>query len=136
VTLPEVIMGTLVEKFGEISLYNQHADFEYGSVSNSSSTSPGSSHVSRLLSHRVRSPHSTSTSYTAFATLVGPTRKLSPHAGLARRSTPTTLRTPTLPPATIRTLHTSSTSGRTLSSPNPRSRQPRNHCQARPPAWF
>jgi hypothetical protein len=40
VTLPEVITGDLAEKFGEISLYNQHADFESGSASNSNSTSP------------------------------------------------------------------------------------------------
>jgi hypothetical protein len=40
VMLPEVVMGTLTEKFGEISLYNQHADFEYGSAFNSNSTSP------------------------------------------------------------------------------------------------
>jgi hypothetical protein len=35
VTLPEVITGELTGKFGEISLYNQHADFEFGSASNS-----------------------------------------------------------------------------------------------------
>jgi hypothetical protein len=40
VTLPEVITGELAGKFGEISLYNQHADFEFGSSSNSNSTSP------------------------------------------------------------------------------------------------
>jgi hypothetical protein len=40
VTLPEVITGDLAGKFGEISLYNQHADFEFGSASNSNSTSP------------------------------------------------------------------------------------------------
>jgi hypothetical protein len=40
VTLPEVVMGNLAGKFGKISLYNQHADFELGSNSNSSSTSP------------------------------------------------------------------------------------------------
>jgi hypothetical protein len=40
VTLPEVIMGNLAGKFGEISLYSQHADFESGSASNSNSTSP------------------------------------------------------------------------------------------------
>jgi hypothetical protein len=38
VTLPEVITGELARKFGEISLYNQHADFEFGSASNSNST--------------------------------------------------------------------------------------------------
>jgi hypothetical protein len=39
-TLPEVVTGELTGKFGEISLYNQHADFELGSASNSNSTSP------------------------------------------------------------------------------------------------
>jgi hypothetical protein len=39
VTLPEVVAGDLAGKFGEISLYNQHADFELGSDSNSNSTS-------------------------------------------------------------------------------------------------
>jgi hypothetical protein len=39
-TLPEVVTGDLAGKFGEISLYNQHADFELGSASNSNSTSP------------------------------------------------------------------------------------------------
>jgi hypothetical protein len=40
VMLPEVITGELAGKFCEISLYNQHADFEIGSASNSNSTSP------------------------------------------------------------------------------------------------
>jgi hypothetical protein len=40
VTLPEVVTINLAGKFGEISLYNQHADFELGSDSNSNSTSP------------------------------------------------------------------------------------------------
>jgi hypothetical protein len=40
VTLPEVITGTLTRKFGEISLYNLHADFVYGSAFNSNSMSP------------------------------------------------------------------------------------------------
>jgi hypothetical protein len=31
VTLPEVVTGDLARKFGKISLYNQHADFELGS---------------------------------------------------------------------------------------------------------
>jgi hypothetical protein len=39
VTLPEVVTGELTEKFGEISLYHQHADFELGSDSNSNSMS-------------------------------------------------------------------------------------------------
>jgi hypothetical protein len=40
VTLPEVITSTLTGKFCEISLYNQHADFELGSASDSNLTSP------------------------------------------------------------------------------------------------
>jgi hypothetical protein len=40
VTLPKVITGDLAGKFGEISLYNQHTDFEFGSASKSNSTSP------------------------------------------------------------------------------------------------
>jgi hypothetical protein len=40
VTLPEVVTGELTGKFSKISLYNQHADFELGSDSNSNSTSP------------------------------------------------------------------------------------------------
>jgi hypothetical protein len=40
VTLPEVVTGELAGKFGEISLFNQHADFEFGSASNSNSMSP------------------------------------------------------------------------------------------------
>jgi hypothetical protein len=40
VTLPEAITSQLIEKFDEFSLYNQVADFEIGSTSNSNSTSP------------------------------------------------------------------------------------------------
>jgi hypothetical protein len=40
VTLPEVVTSELASKFGEISLFDQHADFELGSASNSNSTSP------------------------------------------------------------------------------------------------
>jgi hypothetical protein len=39
-TLPEVITGELAGKFGVISLFDQHADFELRSASNSNSTSP------------------------------------------------------------------------------------------------
>jgi hypothetical protein len=39
VTLPEAVTGELAGKFGEISLFNQHADFEVGSDSNLNSTS-------------------------------------------------------------------------------------------------
>jgi hypothetical protein len=94
----------------------------------------GSPHVSRHLSHRVPAPHSTSTSHMASAMLAGPMRKLSPHAGLARRSSPTTLRTPTPPPATARTPPTSSTSGWILTYPSPRNPRLNNRCQDQPHA--
>jgi hypothetical protein len=37
VTLPEVATGEVAGKFGEISLFNHHADFELESASNSNS---------------------------------------------------------------------------------------------------
>jgi hypothetical protein len=40
VTLQEVVTGELAGKFGEISLFNHHADFELESAPNSNSTSP------------------------------------------------------------------------------------------------
>jgi hypothetical protein len=40
VTLPEVVTSELAGKFGEISLFDHHADFELESASNSNSTSP------------------------------------------------------------------------------------------------
>jgi hypothetical protein len=39
-TLPEVVTGELAGKFGEISLFDHHADFELESASNSNSMSP------------------------------------------------------------------------------------------------
>jgi hypothetical protein len=39
VTLPKVVTGELAGKLGEILLFDQHADFELGSASNSNSTS-------------------------------------------------------------------------------------------------
>jgi hypothetical protein len=40
VTLPEVVIGELADKFGEISLFNHQADVELESASNSNLTSP------------------------------------------------------------------------------------------------
>jgi hypothetical protein len=120
VTLPEVITGDLAGKFSEISLYNQHADFESGSASNSNSTSPWAISCEPATEPSCADIHSMSTSHTVSATLAGPMRRLSLRAGPARRSSPTTLRTPTPPPATTRTPPTSSTSDRTLTSPSPR----------------
>jgi hypothetical protein len=136
VTLPEVITGDLTGKFGEISLYNQHADFKSGSASTRTRRPLGLPLASRLLRHRVLTPHSTSTSHLVSAMLAGLMRKLSLRAGPARRSSPTTPRTPTPAPATTRTPPTSSTSGRILTSPSLRTPRLSNRCQDQPPAWL
>jgi hypothetical protein len=116
VTLPEVITGNLAGKFGEISLYNQHTDFESGSASNLNLTSLWVTACESATEPSCADAHSTSTSHMASAMLAGPMQKLSLHAGPARRSSPTTLQTPTPPPATTRTPPTSSTLGRILMS--------------------
>jgi hypothetical protein len=146
VTLPEVVTGELAGKFGEISLFNHHADFELESASNSNSTSHGLSHASRLLSHRMWSPHPASAPHVAPATPAGPTRGLLLRAGPARSPYPSTTQTPTPLPATLRTPtpspgstripHTSSTSGRTQRIPNPRTTQLSIPYQARPLGWL
>jgi hypothetical protein len=139
VTLPEVVTGNLAGKFGEISLYNQHTDFELGSDSNSNSMSPWAIACERANQpSRVASPL-VSTSHVALATSAGPTRRLPPRAEPARRSYPSTTRTPTPPPATTRTPTlslastrippTSSTSGRTSMSTSPRKTPQSNPCQ-------
>jgi hypothetical protein len=58
VTLPEVVTCELAGKFGEISLFNHHADFELESVPNSNSTSPWSiaCELAPQPSHAVPSP--------------------------------------------------------------------------------
>jgi hypothetical protein len=132
VTLPEVITGDLAGKFGKISLYNQHTDLDPPPTR--TRRPRGSSHASRLPSHRVLTSHSMRTFHMASAMLAGPMRKLSLHAGLARRSSPTTLRTPTPPPATTRTPPMSSTSGWILTSP--RTPRPSNLCQDQLPVWL
>jgi hypothetical protein len=78
VTLPEVVTGELTGKFGEISLFNQHADFELGFASNSNSTSPWaivcepatqSSHVDSPPCERfTRGPRNVSRAHTKAAT--------------------------------------------------------------------
>jgi hypothetical protein len=74
VTLPEVVTGELAGKFGEISLFDQHADFELRSASNSNSTSPWAivcepatqpSHVDSPPRERfTRGPHNISRAHT------------------------------------------------------------------------
>jgi hypothetical protein len=63
VTLSEVVTSELAGKFGEISLFDQHADFELGSASNSNSTSPWAiaCEPAALPSHVVSPPRKRST---------------------------------------------------------------------------
>jgi hypothetical protein len=63
VTLPEVVTGELAGKFGEISLFDHHADFELESASNSNSTSPWAigCEPATQPSHVVPPPHERST---------------------------------------------------------------------------
>jgi hypothetical protein len=110
VTLPEVVVGPLVEKFGKFSLCNQVANFEIGSNSNSNLTSPWIVACEPAPEPSRETTPLHEPSHTVSATPSGPMRKLSKHARLARRSPPSTPRTPTIHPATTRTLHMSSTS--------------------------
>jgi hypothetical protein len=61
VTLPEVVTGELAGKFGEISVFDQHTDFELGSASNLNSTSAWATvcELAPQLSHvnPTRAPH-------------------------------------------------------------------------------
>jgi hypothetical protein len=102
VTLPEVVTSDLARKFGEISLYNQHADFKLGSDSNSNSTSPWAIASEPAIEPSCADSQLHEHFHTAFALLARPTRRLSPHAGLGKRSPLSTTRTPTPSPATIR----------------------------------
>jgi hypothetical protein len=63
VTLPEVVTGELAGKFGEISLFDHHADFELGSASNSNLASPWAiaCELATQPSHVVSPPHERST---------------------------------------------------------------------------
>jgi hypothetical protein len=128
--LPEVVTGDLARKFSENSLYNQHADFELGSDSNSNSTSPWAIACDPAIEPScVDSPLHEHFPYGLYIAS-------KPHAGLGRRSPPSTTRTPTPPPATTRTPPTSLTSGRTLTSPSPRPTRWINRCQDLHPAWY
>jgi hypothetical protein len=135
-TLPEVVTGDLAGKFGEISLYSQHADFELGSDSNSNSTSPWAIACEPAIEPSCADSPLHEHSHTAYTSLAKPTRRLSPHAGLGRRSPPSTTQTPTPSPATTRIPPMSSTSGRTRMSPGPRPTRWSNRCQDLHPAWL
>jgi hypothetical protein len=140
VTLPEVVTGELAGKFGEISLFNHHADFELESASNSNSTSPWAiaCEPAAQPSHAVPPLHERST---CGPRILSRARTGAPSSRRAGKepvpdynsdfdTAPATLRTPTLCPSSTRTPHTSSTSGQTLRIPSPRTTPLSIPCQA------
>jgi hypothetical protein len=145
VTLPEIVTGELAGKFGEISLFNHHADFKLESASNPNSTSPWaiacepaaqpSQAVPSPRESSARGPRILSRARQGLHLHAGPAR--SPYPSTTRTPTPlsATLRTPTLSPSSTRIPHTSSTSGRTLRIPSPRKTPPSTPCQGRPLGW-
>jgi hypothetical protein len=146
VTLPEVVTGNLAGKFGEISLYNQHADFELGSDSNSNSSSSWAiarepaAQPSRAASppreRFARGPRNVSRAHSKAPPRAGPARSSYPSTTRTLTPPPTTTRTRTLSPASTRIPLTSSTSGRTPMSPSPRTTPQSNPCQDRLLAWL
>jgi hypothetical protein len=119
VTLPEAAMDQLVEKFNEISLYNNITDLEFGSTSNSNLTITWVEHVSWHLSHRVVQSSPASNSRTVSAAPARPTRKRSPPVEPTRRSPPSTPQAPVPSSTTTRTPPTSSTLDWIRSCPSP-----------------
>jgi hypothetical protein len=144
VTLPEVVMGELAGKFGEISLFNQHADFELGSASNSNSKSPWAivcepatqpSHVDSPPRERfTHGPRNVSGAHTKAPTAHRAGKEIVPDydpdsdtaPGYNSDSNPASTRIPLM----------SSTSGRTLMSSSPRTTPHSNPCQAQLLAWL
>jgi hypothetical protein len=115
-TLPEVITGTLAGKFGEISLYNQHADFELGSAFDSNSTFPWAIACESATEPSCEDvplhehfPYGLCNASKAHA------KALAAHRA-SKEIDPDYSSDSNPPPATTRTPLTSSTSGRTLSS--------------------
>jgi hypothetical protein len=146
VTLPEVVTGELTGKFGEISLFNQHADFEHGSASNSSSTSPWAivcepatqpSHVDSPPRERfTRGPRNVSRAHTKAPTTCRAGKEPVPEydsdsdtaPGHASDSNP------------LFGFYSDSAYefdfGRTLRSPSPRTTLQSNPCKDRLPSWL
>jgi hypothetical protein len=136
VMLPEVVTGELARKFSEILLFNQHADFEVGSASNSNSTSPWAIACEPAIETSCAdSPFHEHFSYGLCNTSKAHAKALTAcRAGKEIVSDYTSDSKPS--PATTRTPPTSSISDRTQTSLCPRSPRLSNLCQDQPPAWL
>jgi hypothetical protein len=130
VTLPEVVTSELAGKFGEISLFNHHADFELEFASKSNSTSPWAiacepaaqpSHVvPPPHEHSARGPRVPSRACTEASSSRRDCKEPVPEYNSDSDTTPATLRTPTPSPSSTRIPHTSLTSGQIQRSPSPK----------------
>jgi hypothetical protein len=130
VTLPEVVTSNLAGKFGKISLYNQHADFELGFDSNSNSMSPWaiacesatqpSRAASPLRERFTRGPHNVSRAHAKAPTSRRAGKEIVPEYNSDSDTAPGYNSDSILSPTSTRIPPTSSTSGRTLMSPTPR----------------
>jgi hypothetical protein len=146
VMLPEVVTGELAGKFGEILLFDQRADFELGSASNSNSTSlwaivckPATqpSHVVSPPHERfTRGPRNVSRARTEAPSTRWAGKEPVPEYNSDSNTAPATPRTPTPSSASTRTLRTSSTSGRTPRILSPRTTPLSNPYQGRLPGWL
>jgi hypothetical protein len=146
VTLPEVVAGELAGKFGEVSLFNHHADFELKSASNSNSTSPWAiaCETAAQPSHVVPPPREPSARGPRILSRARTDAPSSRRAGKEPISeynsdsdtAPPTLRTPTPSLSSTRIPHTSSTSGRTQRSLSPKTTPLSIPCQGRPLGWL
>jgi hypothetical protein len=146
VALPEVVTGELADKFGEILLFDQHADFELGFTSNSNSTSLWAiaCEPTAQPSHVVSKPRERSTHgpriLSRARTEAPSSRRVGkepvPEYNSDSDTAPATLRTPTPSPASTRTPCTSSNSGRTLRIPSLRTSLLSNPYQGRLLGWL
>jgi hypothetical protein len=146
VILPEVVTGELAGKFGEISLFDQHADFELGSASNSNSTSPWAiaCEPATQPSHVVSPPRERSTRgprNLSRARMEAPSSRRAgkepvPEYNSDSDTAPAKPRIPTPSPASTRTPRRSWTSGRTLRIPSPRTTLLSNPYQGRLLGWL
>jgi hypothetical protein len=146
VTLPEVVTGELAGRFGEISLFDQHADFELGSASKSNSTSPWAiacepatqpSHVvSPPRERSTRGPRNLSRARTEAPSSRRAGKEPVPEYNSNSDTAPGHASDSNPPPAYTRTPRTSSTSGRTLRIPSTRTTLLSNPYQGRLLGWL
>jgi hypothetical protein len=136
VTLPEVVTGELAGKFCEISLYNQHTDFELGPDSNSNSTSPWAI----ACEPAIEPSCADSPLHEHFPYGLCNARKAHAEALTAHRAGKEIISDYNLDSNPVSGYYWTppmrSTSDRTQTSPSPKPSRPSNRCQDQLPAWL